>query len=56
MKKVVLPFLGITAILFLANWGTPENSFDGPQKNPLNFYGTLETWQGQRYIVENSGK
>ncbi len=53
MKKVLLPLCSGIAILFLANWGTPESSTDGQQKNSIDFYGKLETWQGQSYKVEN---
>jgi hypothetical protein len=53
MKKLAIAFLAMTAILFLANWGSRDTNFDGPQKEAINFYGVLETWQGQRYTVEN---
>lgn len=53
MKNFVIIFLAGLAIVFLANWGTPETSFGEQRKSTLNFYGTLETWQGQTYTVEN---
>lgn len=53
MKHLAFIFLAALGILFLANWGTPESNLDEPRKNSLNFYGTLDTWQGQIYPVEN---
>ncbi|MCL4229751.1 hypothetical protein KJZ61_03660 [Candidatus Dependentiae bacterium] len=53
MKHLTIIFLAALGILFLANWGTPESNSDEPRKNSLNFYGNLETWQGQTYEVEN---
>lgn len=53
MKHLTIIFLAALGILFLANWGTPESNSDESRKNSLNFYGNLETWQGQTYEVEN---
>lgn len=53
MKKLMVAFLTVTTLLFLANWGSREASSDELQRESINFSGTLETWQGQRYAVEN---
>jgi hypothetical protein len=53
MKQVILPLLGIMAVLLLASWGTPDGNYNGRSKNSINFYGTLQTWQGQTYKIEN---
>ncbi|HXW86488.1 MAG TPA: hypothetical protein VEK38_04060 [Candidatus Bathyarchaeia archaeon] len=39
--------------LLLAGWATPETSRDGDVKQKVNFYGTLKTWQGTEYHVDN---
>lgn len=46
MKRMhTLSFLMVcfTTIIWLANWGSQESSIEGPEKQSVNFYGTLKT-------------
>lgn len=51
-KKYGIQLLGCLTILFCANFGSQESSDNG-NKPAVNFYGTLTTWQGQEFSVEN---
>jgi hypothetical protein len=52
VKKQTL-CIGLIAIIFLANSTSEDTSVEGPSKQKINFYGTLKTWQGKDYSVEN---
>ena len=53
MQKYTTIILSIASIVLLANWGSSEQSTDGPLKNKLNFAGKLTTQQDESYPVEN---
>ncbi len=48
MKKLLHLFICILNILWLANWGTQQTTIDGNNKQRVNFYGTLYTYQGSK--------
>lgn len=54
MKKELLlgPFVCAVLVL-LANWTTQDTTVTGDKKHRVNFFGTLETQEGNKYKVEN---
>jgi len=54
MKKILLlAALAGASIGLLVNWTTQETTIAGDKKHRVNFFGILETQEGNRYEVEN---
>lgn len=55
MNKSLYTLLGITTIIVLSGWGTPESNVAGNKKQAVNFFATLETWAnpGTELKIEN---
>ncbi len=54
MKKIIrITISMITCILFLVNWTSQDATISGNKKHRVNFYGLLETQEGNIYKVEN---
>jgi hypothetical protein len=47
-------FLFVIGFLLL-NFTSPEKNIEGEMKQKISFYGTLITWQGETYEVDNIG-
>ncbi|TET06925.1 hypothetical protein E3J79_00430 [Candidatus Dependentiae bacterium] len=54
MQKIVpLALVAGSSLCLLVNWTAQETTIAGNKKQPVNFYGTLETQEGNKYEVEN---
>ncbi len=53
IKKFMQAFSATVGALLLMGWATPEGNREGDVKQKVNFYGTLITWQGTKYHVDN---
>jgi len=54
MKKMVIStVITSAAICLLVNWTTQETTIAGNKKQRVNFFGMLETQEGNKYKVEN---
>jgi len=53
MKKIESILLASTMLCLLPQWTTQETTVAGNKKQRVNFFGTLETQEGNKYKVEN---
>jgi hypothetical protein len=52
-KNVPLVLIAGSSLCLLVNWTTQDTTITGNKKQPVNFYGTLETQEGNKYDIEN---
>lgn len=52
-KSIPLALVAGSSLCLLVNWTTQETTIAGNKKQRVNFYGTLETQEGNKYKVEN---
>ncbi len=45
--------VSISSIVCLVNWSSEETSVSSKKRLAVNFYGTLTTWKGEEYSIDN---